>query len=332
MPLPISGFSAVPNPIMPPFMGLQSYQLMGYAALAWQGYKRIISALPKDATPEQIMSEMKKYRQIINTQVVMEMEPLMVEQRKLTPIIVKEFINLINEILEQAPKQAFTQEPAFAGDVNRALGVEGDENVLVNAFAALGKALQPQYAEGAQFSSYTEHPPQELPQKVYTSAASHGLSSHQTHYYKKIDNMSFTEVSDQLKLYAEKKLDPRLQHKMIGEKLLQRYNSQKRSAYQLKTSQKQMNTYETGLNDWKQILSNHFGSIGNLQALNKKYRKFVEGSYNSHVKLSYKKKLDPVVRDLKSAKKEYYNFLRISMNSKNHLIKKQAANLYKKRI
>ncbi len=45
---PISGFTAVPNPIMLPFMAMQSYFMMLLAGEAWQYGKRKISAMSND--------------------------------------------------------------------------------------------------------------------------------------------------------------------------------------------------------------------------------------------------------------------------------------------
>ncbi len=48
MSMPISGFTAVPNPIMLPFMALQSYFMMLLAGEAWQYGKRKISAMSNE--------------------------------------------------------------------------------------------------------------------------------------------------------------------------------------------------------------------------------------------------------------------------------------------
>ncbi len=48
MSLPISGFTAIPNPTMLPFMALQSYFMMLLAGEAWQLGKRKISAMSNE--------------------------------------------------------------------------------------------------------------------------------------------------------------------------------------------------------------------------------------------------------------------------------------------
>ncbi len=94
MPL-LSGFTAIPNPYMIPFMGYQSWVIGSMFGMAYQGYKRKMSAMTNEEFNKLDlttfgMQEMRKM-----TQATPQMETMFAEMRPMLDIMAKELNQLI---------------------------------------------------------------------------------------------------------------------------------------------------------------------------------------------------------------------------------------------
>ncbi len=129
MPLPISGFTAIPNPYMIPFMGTQTAVIGMMFGITYQGYKRKISAMSNEDfnkldVIEYAMSEMRKL-----TQATPQMEQMFAEMRPMVQIMAKELGNLLKELPDIVSS---TVDTALSSD-----GRLGSKNLAVAQFVTL---------------------------------------------------------------------------------------------------------------------------------------------------------------------------------------------------
>ncbi len=98
MSLPISGFTAVPNPIMLSFMGAQSFIMMYMAGEAWQYGKRKISAMTNEEFNKLTPIELLKQQQSTLKEAIPSMEKSMKDMQPMIKTIAAEMLAAIPQI------------------------------------------------------------------------------------------------------------------------------------------------------------------------------------------------------------------------------------------
>ncbi len=104
MSLPISGFTAVPNPQMLAFMGAQSFIMMYQAGEGWQYGKRKISAMSNEEfnklTPELVLEK----QAVVLQNALGTIEKSMNSMTPMIGTIVEQYGDFIREIIAHIPK------------------------------------------------------------------------------------------------------------------------------------------------------------------------------------------------------------------------------------
>ncbi len=104
MSLPLSGFTAVPNPQMLAFMGAQSFIMMYQAGEGWQYGKRKISAMSNEEfnklTPQMVLEK----QAVVLRDALGTIAKSMNDMTPLIGTIVEQYGDFLKEILEHIPK------------------------------------------------------------------------------------------------------------------------------------------------------------------------------------------------------------------------------------
>lgn len=100
MVFPISGFTAVPNPVMLSFMGAQSFIMMYMAGEAWQYGKRKISAMTNEEFNKLTPIELLKNQQSTLKEAIPSMEKSMEDMTPMFKTITAEMLKAIPPVVE----------------------------------------------------------------------------------------------------------------------------------------------------------------------------------------------------------------------------------------
>ncbi len=95
---PISGFTAIPNPIMLSFMGAQSFIMMYMAGEAWQYGKRKISAMTNEEFNKLTPVELLKQQQSTLKEAIPSMNQSMQDMKPMIQTVAKEMVAALPEI------------------------------------------------------------------------------------------------------------------------------------------------------------------------------------------------------------------------------------------
>ncbi len=106
MSLPISGFTAIPNPQMLAFMPIQSYLMMYFAGAGWQIGKRKISAIPNDQFNKMSANDLLKGFTADLRETIPTLESSMQDITPLVNILVKQYGDFAREIINVIPQVA----------------------------------------------------------------------------------------------------------------------------------------------------------------------------------------------------------------------------------
>ncbi len=98
MGLPLSGFTAIPNPYMIPFMGYQSWVIGSMFGMAYQGYKRKISAMSNEEFNKIDITQFGFDEMRKMTAMTPQMEQMFAEMRPMLTIMAKELGELFRSI------------------------------------------------------------------------------------------------------------------------------------------------------------------------------------------------------------------------------------------
>jgi len=98
MGLPLSGFTAIPNPYMIPFMGYQSWVIGSMFGMAYQGYKRKMSAMSNEEFNKLDITQFGFDEMRKMTAMTPQMEQMFAEMRPMLTIMAKELGELFKSI------------------------------------------------------------------------------------------------------------------------------------------------------------------------------------------------------------------------------------------
>ncbi len=106
MSLPITGFTAIPNPQMLAFMPIQSYLMMYFAGAGWQIGKRKISAIPNDEFNKMSANDLLKGFTADLRETIPTLQSSMQDITPLVNILVKQYGDFAREIINVIPQVA----------------------------------------------------------------------------------------------------------------------------------------------------------------------------------------------------------------------------------
>ncbi len=115
MSLPISGFTAIPNPQMLAFMPIQSYLMMYFAGAGWQIGKRKISAIPNDQFNKMSANDLLEGFTADLRGSIPTLERSLNDITPLISTLMKQFGDFIKEAINVVPEVA---QSVFGGLVN----------------------------------------------------------------------------------------------------------------------------------------------------------------------------------------------------------------------
>jgi len=108
MSLPITGFTAVPNPQMLAFMPIQSYLMMYFAGAGWQIGKRKISAIPNDQFNKMSANDLLKGFTADLRETIPTLERSMNDVTPLVKILIEQYGDFVKEAINALPAAAQT--------------------------------------------------------------------------------------------------------------------------------------------------------------------------------------------------------------------------------
>ncbi len=127
MSLPISGFTAVPNPQMLAFMGAQSFIMMYQAGEGWQYGKRRISAMSNEEfnelTPELVLEK----QAIVLKNSLKTIEQSMNNMTPMIETIIKQYGEFLRIVIKETPQALAT---GFSGITDPTTGGHEHEDTL----------------------------------------------------------------------------------------------------------------------------------------------------------------------------------------------------------
>ncbi len=139
MVLPLSGFTAIPNPYMVPFMGLQSYVIGIMFGMGFQGGKRKISAMTNEQFNALDIHRFAFDEMHAILKNIPSVEQMFAEMRPMVEIMAKELGNLIRSlpdliqtvVTEPAPQGgASLPPPGIPGFLTPVIGIPNPEQTL----------------------------------------------------------------------------------------------------------------------------------------------------------------------------------------------------------
>lgn len=327
MSLPVSGFTAVPNPVMIPFMVMQSSMMMYAAGYNWQMGKRKASAKSneevngmsaQDMAAEvnsMIVKQFPEYKSFIN-QFDQFVQPLM-----------QEFADVMREMIKAMPATA-------AGSIPRILTEEQNQSISPTAIAQWLSNIGNIPQAGASGSV----PNQPLPD---TFTQHQNIRNNLPNY----DNMTLGQLRTMIKSMQQINRTDTIEYRTMVETFNRKANEarSKTTVQSTRTTTpvttRQPTKTELEFRTWNKkavslmqdVLSRHRNATQLQQSLNNpasalrkmnitQQRQYLRnlGNRLSSAKLS---------RD--NAKRIALNYYRLGMNSNNHLIKSNASRMYK---
>ncbi len=108
MSLPISGFTAIPNPQMLAFMPIQSYLMMYFAGSGWQFGKRKISAMSNEQFNKLTPEELLRQHSIELKNMLPTLTKTLNDVTPLIRILIEQYGDFIKEALKAIPQAVST--------------------------------------------------------------------------------------------------------------------------------------------------------------------------------------------------------------------------------
>ncbi len=106
MSLPLTGFTAVPNPQMLAFMPIQSYLMMYFAGAGWQIGKRKISAIPNDTFNKMSANDLLKGFTADLRETIPTLISSMNDVTPLVKVLIEQYGDFIKEVINVTPQVA----------------------------------------------------------------------------------------------------------------------------------------------------------------------------------------------------------------------------------
>jgi len=156
MSLPISGFTAVPNPQMLSYMMSQSWIMMYAAGGAWQYGKRRISAMSNEEFNKLLPIDLLKEHTVMLREAIPTIQQSIQDMTPLINTLMTQFGTFINEAIKAIPQA-----------VTNILGTPGGEFSNIPTTGGTGGALPPQMASFLHYFKTVSQATKVKPSEVF---------------------------------------------------------------------------------------------------------------------------------------------------------------------